>query len=163
MNTLILLRGLPGSGKSAFTNCLLEHTYISMDDFWTGPDRGEESGKHAYKYDPLKIKDAVTWAAERLRVSTTVHEDHLVVVDNTHTRLWEMEQVIILAKSEGYRVHIVHIEEDLFLCHRRCTHPMPFAKLQEMATRWEPVVSASPWDRVLGLEREFTSFLSRMK
>lgn len=64
--TVIVLRGLPGSGKTSFTRFLAKHTCVIIDDYWTGPYNGLEVGKLTYRFNGSRIKEAISWAKAQL-------------------------------------------------------------------------------------------------
>jgi predicted kinase len=99
--TLILLRGLPGAGKSTLAQ-QLGGVHIEADHFFINL-------AGSYKFDPTKLKDAHAWC-----VSKTEHCMELslenIIVSNTFTQEWEMENYYELAKQYGYTVHSVIVE-----------------------------------------------------
>lgn len=100
----IVVRGLPGSGKSEFAELMLEHwrmagSVYTTDDFWNG-------GK-TFSRDLLK--EAHEW--NRLRTfSALEHSVPLVVLANTSTQEWEFKQYTDKAKKCGYRVYSIVVE-----------------------------------------------------
>lgn len=123
MNTLILLRGLPGSGKSTFAKSL-GGIHIEADQFFM------ESGK--YKFDASKLKQA----HEHCRTSTEgwMMEGYNIVVSNTFTQEWEMEPYFGLAKDYGYRVVCLIVENRHGGVNE---HGVPADKLEQMKNRFE--------------------------
>jgi len=160
MKRVIILRGFSGSGKSDFCNDLGEHTYLSLDDFWTGPREGKAVGVLPYQFDISRIKQAVAWLENRLDEALgDVFTLNRIVIDNTHTRLWEMAQWIKKAEAANAVVKIVHIERELPACYLGNSKGVEWDKLQEMADRWEPVCDNSPEARIKNMEKVFYSFL----
>lgn len=123
MNTLILLRGLPGSGKSTFAKSL-GGIHIEADQFFM------ENGK--YKFDASKLKQA----HEHCRTSTEgwMMEGYSIVVSNTFTQEWEMEPYFGLAKDYGYRVVCLIVENRHGGVNE---HGVPADKLEQMKDRFE--------------------------
>ena len=80
MKTLILVRGLPGSGKSTFAK-LLEGKHIETDMFFI--TNGE------YKFDVSKLKEAHSWCQSMVG-SWMSDSEELIVISNTFTQEWEM-------------------------------------------------------------------------
>lgn len=87
---LILIRGIPGSGKSTYAKKLLETTpksvHFEADDFWI---------RHEFdpKYLHLAHKQCQENAKEALEGGYTV------IVANTFTRLWEMEPYLSMSDN----------------------------------------------------------------
>ncbi len=124
MKELILLRGLPGSGKSTFAELI--GGFRCEADMYFMVD-GE------YKFDLNKIKEAHRWCKEQCE-SFMVREKSKVIVSNTFTQEWEMEDYYDLAKRYGYKVTSVIVENR----HEgKSIHNVPDASLGNMRNRFE--------------------------
>ncbi len=124
MKELILLRGLPGSGKSTFAELI--GGFRCEADMYFMVD-GE------YKFDFNKIKEAHRWCKEQCE-SFMVREKPKVIVSNTFTQGWEMEDYYELAKTYGYKVTSVIVENR----HEgKSIHNVPDASLGNMRNRFE--------------------------
>ena len=101
--TLILLRGLPGSGKSTVAKLFGDDAcHYEADMFFIRPD-GE------YRFDPIRIKDAHNWC--RHKTMEAMKAGHpTVIVSNTFTQEWEMETYYELAKELDYQVVSLIVE-----------------------------------------------------
>jgi predicted kinase len=129
---LILLRGVPGSGKSTFANVILQQPnnnpqeVLSADDFFVN-NEGD------YIFDDTKIKEAHNYCqfrcSERMR-----QEISRIVVANTFTQEWEMDIYYEMAKRYNYRVHSVIIENRHG---NENIHGVPKDKLQIMKDRFQ--------------------------
>ena len=128
---LILLRGLPGSGKSTLAKIILqlrstdEPEILSADDFF-------EDKEGDYNFDPTKLKEAHNYCqfrcSERMR-----QQKAKIVVANTFTQEWEMDEYFKMAERYNYRVHTVIVENR----HRgENIHGVPKDKLQQMKDRF---------------------------
>lgn len=106
MRSLILLRGLPGAGKTTLAGVLSEHgrwPVFSVDSYFTNPDTGEytfefEKNHMAYKDCQLKTEAAMQQQVEK------------IFIDNTLTLDWEMEPYFKMASAHNYVVHVVTVE-----------------------------------------------------
>ena len=129
---LILLRGIPGSGKSTLGEVILQTPsnnkpeILSADDFFLDKDGN-------YNFDSSKIKEAHNYCqfrcSERLRQGIA-----RVVVANTFTQDWEMDIYFDMAKRYNYRIHTIIVEnrhdgENI--------HGVPKDKLQQMKDRFQ--------------------------
>lgn len=100
MKELILLRGLPGSGKSTFAEVI--GGFRCEADMYFMEDGG-------YKFDITRIEKAHRWCKEQCE-SFMVREKPKVIVSNTFTQEWEMEAYYELAKTYGYKVTSLIVE-----------------------------------------------------
>jgi len=123
MKTLILLRGLPGSGKSTFAKTL-GGIHIEADHYFM------KDGE--YKFDASKLKQA----HEHCRTSTEgwMVEGYNIVVSNTFTQEWEMDAYYELAGKYGYRVYSLIVENRHDGVNE---HGVPADKLEQMKNRFE--------------------------
>ena len=104
-NSLILLRGLPGSGKSRLAAVLSEngkYPVCSVDQYFTDPD-----GNYHFRYAENHL------AYERCRqcVQDEVkRQTKRIFVDNTFTLDWELEPYFQIAGESAYSIYVVTVE-----------------------------------------------------
>jgi predicted kinase len=104
--SLILLRGLPGSGKSSLAAVLCEgekYPVFSIDSFFTD-DKTDE-----YRFDHLKNHLAYK-QCEDLTHSAMEKGCEKIFVDNTFTLEWEMAPYFKMASEFNYRIYVVTVE-----------------------------------------------------
>lgn len=102
---LILLRGLPGAGKSTLAGILAtkEDVVLSIDDFFTDSRTGKYTFDHTRNHLAYKhCEEQVHKAMEEGRPRIFCH--------NVFSLDWEMEPYFTLAKKFGYQVHVVTVE-----------------------------------------------------
>jgi predicted kinase len=125
MKELILLRGLPGSGKSTFAKLFKTIEHYEADMFFM---RG-----NGYEFDGSKLKEAHTWCQDLVLMAMKRSEPS-IVVSNTFTQEWEMEVYYKLAKQFDYRVHSLIVENR----HNGINeHGCPEDKIQAMKNRFQ--------------------------
>ncbi|XP_065586283.1 uncharacterized protein LOC136044739 isoform X2 [Cyrtonyx montezumae] len=96
---LLILRGLPGSGKSTLSRILLGHSrdgiILSTDDYFRQQD--------GYTYNAAQLGDAHDWNQKRAKQAMEQGKSP-VIIDNTNTQAWEMKPYVEVALEKGYRV-----------------------------------------------------------
>jgi predicted kinase len=129
MKTVIILRGLPGSGKSTVGELFESHYNVSMDHFWTKD--GEE-----YAFDYSRLAEAIEWTQQRFLTFLRSGPPDLIIVDNVSYAKEHFQFFIDEAKKHDAVVHVVHVERPLD--ELNSLHDIPRGKVMVMAAKWEP-------------------------
>ncbi|NXB44800.1 N4BP2 protein, partial [Leucopsar rothschildi] len=133
---LVLLRGVPGSGKSYLARNLLEDNpggiILSTDDYFY---------KHGqYHYDPDCLGEAHDWNRKRAKEAFEMRISP-IIIDNTNIQAWEMKPYVILAQQFKYKV--MFREPDTWWkfkpkeLERRNIHGVSKEKIKRMLERYE--------------------------
>ncbi len=128
---LIIIRGLPGSGKSRLAMSLLSALryriirteWYEADMYFINPD-GE------YKFKAAHLNHAHAWCQRS--VDLALDDDECVIVSNTACRYWEIKPYIEMAKKYNAELHIIKCEASY-----ESIHSVPQATLDKMASHWE--------------------------
>ncbi|XP_009488912.1 NEDD4-binding protein 2 [Pelecanus crispus] len=133
---LVLLRGVPGSGKSYLARTLLEDNpggiILSTDDYFY---------KHGqYHYDPNCLGEAHDWNRKRAKEAFEMRISP-IIIDNTNIQAWEMKPYVTLAQQFKYKV--MFREPDTWWkfkpkeLERRNSHGVSKEKIKRMLERYE--------------------------
>jgi hypothetical protein len=136
--TVVILRGPSGSGKSTFAKKVFPGAPVrSADDFFLQKaDKRQE-----YAFDPAKLGEAhATCMGEVL--ADICAQRPVVVVDNTHTMLWEYYNYVVAAHLCHYAVEIYELMpcslDELRGCCDRNIHGVPPEAVFRQFYRFEP-------------------------
>jgi predicted kinase len=122
---LYIVRGCPGAGKSTFAKSL-NCPVFEADMFFV-------NSQGIYNFDYTKIKDAHAWCQE-MAEDHMFNQEEKIAVSNTFTQEWEMKVYYDMAKTYGYTVFSVIVENR----HGgENSHGVPEDKVQIMKDRFE--------------------------
>ena len=126
---LILIRGLPGSGKSSLARQLLSAD-CQDNKAWFEADHYFEDAEGNYVWDRTKIREAHEWCQNMTR--TCLEHDMQVIVSNTFTTAKELNPYFSIAKSFG-------IIPTIYTCCNNwgSTHNVPEDTMTAMRQRFE--------------------------
>jgi predicted kinase len=134
MRTLIILRGLPGSGKSSFANFIWSSGVIfEADKYFYDKDDN-------YNFDTSKLHDAHKWCQSEVEnamienmKSNGVYFPE-IVVSNTSTTEKELQPYLDLATKYDYKVVSLIVENR----HGNSSvHNVPDETIDKMRNRFE--------------------------
>lgn len=128
MKELIILRGLPGSGKSTFAYLLTKDrnsVIIENDQFMY------EDGIYVWKQS--KLKQAVKHTSEKLNKALN-DEVEYIVISNVNARESDFNHYTKIAKEKGYKVSVVIMENR---AETKSRHGVPEDKLKLMEDNFE--------------------------
>ncbi|PKU43554.1 nedd4-binding protein 2-like 2 isoform x1 [Limosa lapponica baueri] len=137
---LLILRGLPGSGKSTLSRILLGQSrdgiVFSTDDYFRQQD--------GYTYNAAQLGDAHDWNQKRAKQAMEQGKSP-VIIDNTNTQAWEMKPYVEVALEKGYRVEFHEPDTwwkfDPEELEKRNKHGVTREKIAQMLERYEYQIS----------------------
>lgn len=123
---LIIVRGIPGSGKSTFAKEIVK---MFPDDsvHWESDMFFMHNGVYCWK--PNKVNLAHRWCQQKVEKSFDAVD--IVVVSNTFTTESEMKSYLDFANENGISVQIVRMENRF-----ENEHGVPKATLEKMKARF---------------------------
>lgn len=121
-NEIVLIRGLPGSGKTTVAKNMNGYEHFEADMFLLVDG--------VYVYDASKINAAHNWCVAKAKES--LEKGLNVVVSNTFVTLWEMDRYIKL----GYPYRVIEMKNRW-----KNLHGVTENKIEDMANRWEKIGS----------------------
>ncbi len=138
MRQVIVMRGLPGSGKSTFAAKMFPEAIVcSSDEYFM------IEGK--YCFDPSKLGLAHQDCWKEFNFALFMDKP-LVVVDNTCITAAETAPYVLPAECYGYEVQIITIWVDPELAASRNIHGVPVETVLSMAEQLaEETERLPPW------------------
>ncbi len=161
MKKVIIMRGLPGSGKSRYVKGLAAENKCSVviasaDHYHYLPQPDNPDGSMAprrYEFKPENARKAHDSCL--LEFIKYINQGWgLIVVDNTNCSAWEISPYYRLAEVHGYEVEIVWLQAPLEKCMARGLHNVPLATVENMRNRMEREELPSWWKRRVFVEQE---------
>lgn len=133
MNSIILLRGLPGSGKTTLAKELSEngkYPVFSVDDYFTDPITNEY--KFVFDQNHLAYKRCEESTKSSMQKGITK-----IFIDNVFSLEWEMEPYFKLASEFNYQIFVLTVENR----HKsKNIHHISDEQIQKMAEKYKVIL-----------------------
>jgi predicted ABC-type ATPase len=126
---MLIIRGLPGSGKSTFAE-LISHMTVEpiviaeADQYFVEKFDGV--------FEPRRIADAHAWC--RQKVQRAIDDRNNVIVSNTFTREWEYDEYLTMASRANYNIFVITMNN---IHGNKSTHGVPEETVTKMRDRFE--------------------------
>ncbi len=131
---VIILRGLPGSGKSHLTKSCSERSIAicSADSYF------DEAG--SYKFIPSLLPKAHSQCYDSF-LQALIDGKEVVIIDNTNSMMWEYRNYIYLCQLFGIKCNVLEIPHpDPHIIDTYCSrnlHGLDISSVKVFADRWE--------------------------
>lgn len=153
---LILMRGLPGSGKSQLCNQLITHLDLDPKDHIFSADAYFVDNFGNYQFNPSLLSLAHEDCRKRTEAALKQRVNP-VVVDNTNIKIWEMEIPCRMAIANGYQVRILEPKNywslSPYSCANKNVHSVPLDTIKQMHNNYEPVQNVNQLLKNFGLNK----------
>ncbi|XP_013386557.1 YLP motif-containing protein 1 isoform X2 [Lingula anatina] len=157
-NIVIILRGLPGSGKTYISKLIRDKEtahgghaprLLNLDDYFMveveKTEKDPETGKRVkvmeYEYEP-ELEESYRQSLLK-SFKKTIDDGFFpfIIVDAVNDRIRYFEEFWSYAKSKGFQVYIARIEGDVATCAKRNTYNRTQKEIQKLLDRWEKTPS----------------------
>jgi predicted kinase len=125
---LVILRGLPGSGKSTFAQKLVD----ALDFVHLEADRHFVDTLGHYRFDPARASDCHSVCQRE--ADDALRSGKRVVIANTHVCLWELAPYVGLAALHATQWCVVECMGAWINI-----HSVPNEVVDSMREKWEPL------------------------
>ena len=129
---LILIRGIPGSGKSTFAKSIMKKADGVKREIFEADQFFMKSGK--YDWNPSKIADAHKDCFERMKWFLSSNEKAEAIVANTFTTKKELEPYLKYASENKIDVTIFRMENRF-----DNIHSVPDSTINKMLSRFQSI------------------------
>lgn len=127
MAHLYIIRGVPGSGKTTLAKKMIQ---AGMAEIHAEADMFMVDYHGNYEFNPVRLKDCHQSCKNLVDAAMQVEKD--IVVSNTFTRKWEMQDYLDMAEDNGYGVTVIVCQGEY-----ANEHNVPDAKVFDMRNRFE--------------------------
>jgi predicted kinase len=119
---LVLIRGLPGSGKTTMARTMTDYKHLETDMYF--------ESANGYVFDSSQLQVAHNWCLSTVRKN--LETGHKVVVANTFVMKWEMKPYIEMAEALGIRYRVITATGNW-----KSLHSISLGTFKRMQDRWE--------------------------
>lgn len=147
-----VMRGISGSGKSTVAEnivneelqILAEEMGVPIEDLNTQEMIVICSADHffmingTYQFNIEKIGEAHDSCLRKFLDAIFDSKIRVIIVDNTHTMMWEYAPYTAIACAYSCEIAIVEVHRDIMTCIRETKHGVPSSVIKTQYKRFEP-------------------------
>ncbi len=122
---LVLLRGIPGAGKSTYAAKFPGALVLDTDRFFRRPDG-------SYRFDAARLSEAHEACLRQFHAAIAQGRTP-IVVDKCNLTWRAIEPYAVAARKAKYEIRVITLLADPLACWRRNTHRVPQEKVLELA------------------------------
>ncbi|GFT84162.1 YLP motif-containing protein 1 [Nephila pilipes] len=155
---VIILRGLPGSGKTYVAKLIKDKEIenggsapriLSLDDYFMvekevtdiDPDTGKRIKRKEFKFE-FECGMEEAYRSSLFKSFKKTIDDRFfpfIIVDAIHEKSKQYEQYWSYAKQRGFQVYIAEMDcKDPIICHKRNIHNRSLEAITKILDSWEP-------------------------
>ena len=159
-NLLLLIRGLPGCGKSTLAKSIAIQYFQSIntithtndinkmsDDLISEADKYFIDEEGHYEFDSTLLTAAHQWAYEQIEKGMNENKK-LLITSNTFTEAWELYTYIAAVSKHKYSLYVIDLNStshtDQALANRTI-HGVKEGKIKQMRTRYDSTIKTGLW------------------
>lgn len=154
---VIIVRGLPGSGKTYVCKLLKDKEIanagsaprmLCLDDYFvtevTVKEKDPESGRMVekvilgYEYDAAMENSYRQSLIKSFKKQVDNLLFNFIIVDAVFDKVDHFEEIWSYAKSKGFQVYVAEVEADVALCAKRNTHGRNLEEIKKLHAGWQP-------------------------
>lgn len=147
---VIIMRGIPGAGKSFLAKEYKDEAIVCSTDKYFVHSTSVATVDE-YKFEAERLPQAHAWCFNQfllaIKSAKKGRGPKTIIVDNTNIRLWEFQNYELAAKMLGARVSIVEVMPKTLVGIKKCAsrncHGVPPAIVAKMALDFEPSPNAT--------------------
>ncbi|GIY30612.1 hypothetical protein CDAR_461223 [Caerostris darwini] len=155
---VIILRGLPGSGKTYVAKLIKDKEIenggsapriLSLDDYFmvekevteVEPDSGKKLKRKEFKFE-YEVGMEEAYRSSLFKSFKKTIDDRFfpfIIIDAVHEKSKQYEQYWSYAKQRGFQVYIAEMDcKDPYICHKRNIHNRSLEEITKVLESWEP-------------------------
>ncbi|GFO17041.1 ylp motif-containing protein 1 [Plakobranchus ocellatus] len=155
---VVIIRGLPGSGKTYVSKllrekeikfggsaprmlCLDDYFMVEVDKQEVDPDTGKKVKKKVLEYEYEQALENAYRQSLLKSFKKTVDDGFFpfIIVDATNEKVVHFSEFWSYAKSRGFQVYVGELNVDVATCIQRNIHQWTEWDIQKVKSNWEPL------------------------